>query len=93
MIIRNSKSILALVPAALALAVPAFAGHPTNMIERHPTATGIAAGVGTHAALKARARYDKAHGRKLNFEERHPTMMGIGAGMLAHHEIKKHTPK
>lgn len=93
MTLTNYKAALALLPATLALGMPAFAGHPTNVIERHPTATGVAAGVATHAALKARARYDKAHGRKLNFAERHPTMMGIGAGIFTHHEIKKHTPR
>jgi hypothetical protein len=93
MIIRNPKASMALLPALLTFAVPAFAGHPTNAIERHPTMSGIAAGAATHAALKARARYDKAHGRRLNFAERHPTLTGVAAGIFTHHEIKKHTPR
>jgi hypothetical protein len=64
-----------------------------NFIQRHPTATGVAAGIATHQALKMAAARDKARGKKLNFAERHPTMMGIGAGVITHHEIKKHTPK
>jgi hypothetical protein len=95
MTIRTSKAVLALIPAALALLAPAsFAqtpAHRPNFIQRHPTMTGIAAGVGTHHALKVAARNAKAHGQKLNFAERHPTMSGIGAGVFTHHEIKAHT--
>ena len=87
------KSLLALLPATVALAVPALAGEPTNAIERHPTLTGAAAAMATHHALKVAARNAKMHGKKLNFAERHPTMSAIGAGVLTHHEIKKHTPQ
>ncbi len=95
MTIRNRKPLLALIPAALALAVPAFAqtAQPhLNGIQRHPTATGIAAGIATHHALKVAARNAKAHGKHLNFAERHPTLSAIGAGAVTRHEIKAHTP-
>ncbi len=91
MTIRNTKALLALLPATLALTVPALAGHPHNIIQRHPTMTGIAAAMATHHALKVAAARDKARGKKLNFAERHPTMAGMGAGLFVHHEIKKHT--
>jgi hypothetical protein len=93
MTVRNHKIALALLPATLALSVPAFAGHPHNIIERHPTATGFAAGVATHHLLKVEAARDKARGKKLNFAERHPTMSGLGVGVFTRHEIKKHTPR
>jgi hypothetical protein len=94
MTIRSSKAVLALIPAALALLAPAsFAqmAHKPNLIQRHPTATGFAAGVATHHALKVAARNAKMHHQKLNFAERHPTMSGLGAGLITRHEIKAHT--
>lgn len=97
MIIRTRKAALAFIPAALALLAPAsFAqmaapAHRPNLIQRHPTATGFAAGVATHHALKVAARNAKLHHQKLNFAERHPTMSGIGAGLFTRHEIKAHT--
>ena len=89
----NRKTVLALIPAALALVVPALAQapHRPNFIQRHPTMTGIGAGVATHHALKVAARNAKAHGQRLNFAERHPTLSAIGAGGLTRHEIKAHT--
>ena len=96
MIIRNRKATLALLPAALALLAPVTASfaqtaHKPNFIQRHPTMTGIGAGLATHHALKVAARNRKMHGQKLNFAERHPTMSAIGAGALTRHEIKAHT--
>ena len=97
MILRTRKGALALIPAALALLAPAtFAqnaapAHRPNFIQRHPTMTGIGAGLATHHALKVAARNAKLHHRKLNFAERHPTMSAIGAGAITRHEIKAHT--
>lgn len=96
MTIRNRKGLLALVPAALAMAVPTLAqapmaAHRPNIIQRHPTMTGVAAGAGVHHALKVSARNKKAHGQRLNFAERHPTLAGIGTAIGTRHEIKKHT--
>ena len=95
MTIRTCKNALALIPAALALLAPASfaqtAAHNPNFIQRHPTATGFAAGVATHHALKVAAQNAKMHHKKLNFAERHPTMSGIGAGLFTRHEIKAHT--
>ncbi|MGI4791597.1 MAG: hypothetical protein ACRYFS_22470 [Janthinobacterium lividum] len=96
MTIRTCKAALAFIPAALALLAPAtfaqspMAHHP-NIIQRHPTATGFAAGIATHHALKVAARNRKMHGQKLDFAQRHPTMSGIGAGLFTRHEIKAHT--
>jgi len=97
MIIRSRKTVLALIPAALALMAPAsFAqmatpAHRPNFIQRHPTMTGIGAGLATRSALKASARNAKMHGQRLNFAQRHPTMSGLGAGVFTRHEIKAHT--
>lgn len=97
MIIRNRKAMLALLPAALSLLAPAvsaqtgYPAHKPNIIQRHPTATGFAAGIATHSALKRSAAYKKAHGQRLNFAERHPTMSGFGVGAVTRHEIKAHT--
>jgi hypothetical protein len=99
MTIRTRKATLALLPAALALLAPVTASfaqmatpaHRPNIIQRHPTMTGIAAGMATHHALKVAARNRKMHGQKLDFAQRHPTMSAIGAGALTRHEIKAHT--
>ncbi len=61
-----------------------------NVLQRHPTATGVAAGAVTHQALKASARNKKARGKKLNFAERHPTITGIGAAIGARHLAKRY---
>ena len=97
MILRTRKGALALIPVALALLAPAtFAqtaapAHRPNFIQRHPTMTGIGAGLATHHALKVAAQNAKLHHRKLNFAERHPTMSAIGVGAVTRHEIKAHT--
>ena len=65
--------------------------HKHNIFQRHPTMTGIAAGIATHHALKVSAARKKARGQKLNFAERHPTLSGIGVGAVTRHMIKKHT--
>lgn len=90
----TTRKLLVLIPAALAMAVPTLAATPAhhpNVIQRHPTATGAAAGVAVHHALKVSARKKKAHHQKLNFAERHPTISGIGAAVATRHEVKKHT--
>ena len=94
MIIRNRKALLALLPAALTLLAPAtFAqtAHHPNFIQRHPTMTGIGAGLATHHALKVAAHNRKMHGQKLDWAQRHPTMSAIGVGAVTRHEIKAHT--
>ena len=100
MTIRNRKGAAALLSAGLTLLAPgAFAqtaahpaAHHPNVIQRHPTATGAAAGVATHSLLKRSAANKKAHHQKLNFAEKHPTLSGIGVAVGTRHEIKKHTP-
>ena len=97
MTIRTRKGAAALLSASFALLAPgAFAQtatmhHNPNFFQRHPTATGTAAGVATHSALKRSAAAKKAHGQKLNFAEKHPTITGLGVGLGTRHEIKKHT--
>jgi hypothetical protein len=80
---------IAAMAAALTMTgvIPAFA--QLNTVEKHPTMTGIAAGVATHAALKRAAANAKAHHKKLNWAERHPTLTSLGAGMATHHYLKK----
>ena len=94
MMIRNRKAMLALLPAALTLLAPAtFAqtAHHPNFIQRHPTMTGIGAGLATHHALKVAARNRKLHHQKLDWAQRHPTLSAIGVGTVTRHEIKAHT--
>ncbi len=72
-----------LIPAALALLtataiVPAAQANPFT---KHPTATGVGAGMMAHHMAK------HAHG---GFMHKHPMMTGVGAGMIAHHMAKKH---
>jgi len=80
---QNKKSPVALLSATLALAAstafvaPAQAG----LLHKHPTATGVAAGLAAHHMAK------HAHG---GFMHRHPVMTGVGAGMIAHHMAKHH---
>lgn len=82
------------IAAALTATLPAVVGaqtaatHRGNVIQRHPTATGVAAGATTHHALKVSARNKKSHHQKLNFAERHPTITGIGAAIGTHHLVK-----
>jgi hypothetical protein len=82
----------AVVLPSVAHAAPAPA-HKKNWVQRHPTMTGIGAGLATHHALKVSAARKKARGQKLNWAERHPTMSGIGVGTVTRHVIKTHTPK
>jgi len=72
----------------LALSAQPAATHRGNVIQRHPTATGAAAGIATHHALKVSARNKKARHQKLNFAERHPTITGIGAALGTRHVVK-----
>jgi hypothetical protein len=83
----------ALVVPSVAPAAAATRHRKLNWAQRHPTMTGIGAGVATHHALKVSAARKKARGQKLNWAERHPTMSGIGVGTATHHVIKKHTPQ
>jgi hypothetical protein len=80
-------------PATLARPAAAAPVHKKNFIQRHPTLTGIGAGMATHRALKVSAARKKARGQKLNWAERHPTLSGIGAGTATRHVIKTHTPR
>ena len=82
-----------LFPAALTRPVAAAPVHKKNFVQRHPTLTGIGAGMATHRALKISAARKKARGQKLNWAERHPTLTGIGAGTATRHVIKGHTPR
>ena len=81
----NQRSLAAACAALMTLTLVPVAGvsaqvtahrRRMNVVQRHPTATGVAAGVGTHAALKASARRKKARHQKLSFAERHPTLIG-----------------
>ena len=90
------KPSITLALAALTLTGSAF-GQTTkpkpNLIQKHPTLTGVAAGVATHAALKKSAAAKKKTHQKLNFAEKHPTLTGIAAGATTRTVIKKSTHK
>ena len=85
----TARRSVAVLSAALSLTPAAFAQHH-SFIHRHPTVSGIGAGVATHHALKVAARNAKRHHKKLNWAERHPTLSAIGAGMATHHYGKTH---
>lgn len=87
---KRSLTALACLVSLTTLPVYAQKAHP-NVIQKHPTATGVAAGVATHAALKRSAAYKKKHHQKLTWAERHPTLTGIGAGAATRAVIKKTT--
>jgi hypothetical protein len=70
---------------------PLSAQNNPNFVQRHPTASAIAAGAGTTYYLKHRAKWKKEHGEKLNFAERHPYLSGFGVAVVTHHMIKKTT--
>lgn len=83
------------VACSFAVAAPVHAQQPKpkphNWIQRHPTMTGIGAGVATHHMLKVDAARKKARGQRLNWADRHPTLSAIGVGATTRHIIKKHT--
>jgi hypothetical protein len=96
----KTKQTLTLGLAALTLTLGApfttgaFAQTTTthkNIVQKHPNATGVAAGVATHTALKRSAAAKKRAHKKLNFAERHPTLTGIAAGVATSKVIKKTT--
>ena len=91
------KRQLTAIVAVLSLATAAFAQTAThtaahkNVVQKHPTATGVVAGVATHSALKRSAAWKKKHHQKLNFAEKHPTMSGIAAGVATKKVIQHST--
>lgn len=71
-----------LIPAALAI-LTASALSPAaqaNPFKKHPTATGIGAGMVAHHMAK------HAQGGLMH---KHPMATAVGAGMIAHHMAKK----
>lgn len=59
-----------------------------NFAQRHPTMTGIAAGVAAYKVAKKTGNNRVAHGGKKNFAQRHPVMTGIATGMVVHKVAK-----
>ena len=91
--VRRSMALVALTTAFAATGLglgPVHANPMSNEVAKHPTVTGIVAGVATTKALERKAAWDKAHGKKLNWAERHPRLSGVGVGLVTRHEIKKH---
>jgi hypothetical protein len=72
------------------LPVQAQTPHKRNFAQRHPTATGAAAGLGAYALAKKTGKARARNGRHRNFAQRHPVLTGVAAGMVAHHYAKKH---
>ena len=97
MISSNKTLTPRLFAAALALAVPALFATPSfaqqpkkpNIMQRHPVATGVVAGMAAHHMAKKGAKGRMAAGKKPNFAERHPMLSGVAAGAAAHHMAKK----
>jgi hypothetical protein len=81
------------------LSGPAIAQQPPpvhrkkNFIQRHPTLTGVAAGVTAYKVAKKTGQNRKMHGKKLNFAQRHPVLTGVAAGAAARHYAKKSAKK
>lgn len=71
-----------LIPAALALltATALVPSVQANPLTKHPTATGVGAGLVAHHMAK------HAHGGIMH---KHPVMTGVAAGVVAHHMAKK----
>lgn len=85
------KNFVAASIAALTLMTTGVTGaFAQNVFQKHPTATGVAAGVATHHMLKKSAASKKASGQKLNFAEKHPTISGMATGIGAH-AVAKHS--
>lgn len=76
---------MATLPLAMGPALAAGKKAHKNILERHPVATGVAAGLAAHHMAKRRA----AAGKKPNLAERHPVATGLVAGLAAHHMAKK----
>lgn len=77
---KTLSTLLVLTSALLAGSVQA-----KNILQKHPTASGVAAGVAAHHAAKNSA----AHGSH-GLMARHPVATGVVAGAAAHHMLKKH---
>lgn len=59
-----------------------------NFAQRHPTLTGVAAGVAAYKVAKKTGKNRAAAGGKKNFAQRHPVMTGIATGMVVHKVAK-----
>jgi hypothetical protein len=59
-----------------------------NFAERHPTMTGVAAGMASYKVAKQTGKNRAAAGGKRNFAQRHPMMTGIATGMVVHKVAK-----
>lgn len=97
-LVRHTSALLAALVAvpALTVTIPSAYAQATrqnrpNIVQRHPTATGIAAGIGTRALLKRSAAAKKRRGQRLSFAERHPTLTGIGAAIGTRAVVKSTT--
>ena len=59
-----------------------------NFAQRHPTMTGVVAGVAAYKIAKKTGKNRVAHGGKKNFAQRHPMMTGVATGMAVHKVAK-----
>lgn len=72
------------------LPVAAQTVHHRTFAQKHPTATGAAAGIGAYMLAKKTGKARVRAGGHRNFAQRHPVLSGIAAGMVVHHYAKKH---
>ena len=85
-------AVLVVLTAATVPVLPAAAQtvHQRTFAQKHPTATGLAAGVGAYALAKKTGKNRARAGRHRNFVQKHPVLTGIATGMVVHHYAKKH---
>jgi len=83
---------LVILTGAVGPVLPAVAQtrHHRNFAQKHPTLTGIGAGVGAYALAKKTGKNRVRAGRRPNFAQRHPVLSGVAAAAVAHHYAKKH---
>ena len=59
-----------------------------NFAQKHPTLTGVAAGVAAYKIAKKTGKNRAAVGKKKNFAQRHPVITGVATGMAVHKVAK-----
>src|SRR5438874_212689 len=76
--------------AAPVMPVAAQTQRHRTFAQKHPTATGVAAGIGAYALAKKTGKARERAGQRKNFAQKHPVLSGIAAGMVVRHYAKKH---
>lgn len=77
------------VPTAALAQAASSTTKKKNFAERHPTVTGVAAGVAAYKVAKKTGKNRKMAGQKRNFAQRHPVLTGVATGVTVRHYAKK----